>query len=359
MKIQSTEAKKGEIEFRRKLVQQEVGGTALIADEPDKAPQNKILTDRMSKILTERMTKTYKQISVLRSKGIPISPYAEIGAERGQRSLVLENDLDAAGAAVDISFDMLKSCEYFAKIYNRKKLPLRICADANNLPFLSNTVPFFYCYQTLHHFPTPVPIVEEIHRVLTPGGSMFFDEEPFRKVLHLNLYVKEKSYSTKALNRSGFKKALDYLFAAPSCDEVEYGIIENDKISLKEWKNAFKPFSERNVSLTSARYITTPMYPRKNPLLFPIAYLLGGSISALCRKAGQIPTDFRPITETLMCPACREIGSESGVYLEGEAYKCRRCGISYPIHEGILFLFTPEKLRELYPERSIAGGKIE
>jgi len=343
MKIQSTEAKKGEIVFRRKLVQQQLGGETLIADEFDKAA--------IEKILNERMTKTYDQILDLRTKGIPISPYIEIGAERGQRSLVLENDFNATGVAFDISFDMLKSCEYYARLYNKKKLPFRVCADANTLPFLSNSIPFFYCYETLHHFPTPVPIVDEIHRVLTPGGSMFFDEEPFKKVFHLNLYTRDKSYSTKELNRSVLKKAMDYFFSAQSCNEIDHGIIENDEISLKEWKNAFKPFSEKNVSLKSIRYITTPMYPRKNPLLFPIAYLLGGTISALCRKSGQIPTNFHPIHETLMCPACRESGVESGVYLEGEVYRCRNCGISYHIYEGILFLFTPEKLSELYPER--------
>ena len=169
MKIQSTEAKKGEIEFRRKLAQQQLGGATLIADELDKAA--------IEQILSERMIKTYDQISALRTKGVCISPYAEI------------------------------------------------------------------------------------YRVLTPGGSMFFDEEPFRKILHINLYVRDKSYSMKALNRGAFKKAMDYFFAAQLCNEVGHGIVENDQISLKEWKNAFKPFSERNVSLTSARYITTPMYP--------------------------------------------------------------------------------------------------
>ena len=343
MKIQSAEAKRGEIEYRRMLSQQHLGGEALIADELDKAT--------IERILNERMTKTREQISALRAKGIPVSPYIEIGAERGQRSLVLENDLDATGAALDISFDMLKNCEYYAKLYGKEKLPLRICADANNLPFLSNSIPFFFCYETLHHFPTPAPIVSEIHRVLTPGGYMFIDEEPFKKVLHLNIYTPNKSYSTKELNRSRFKKIMDYFFANQSCNETEHGIIENDQIPLREWKKAFKPFSEKHVSLTSPR-ITTSMYPEKNPFRYPIAYLLGGTISALCRKDGQAPTELRPISETLMCPACREAGAESGVRLEGQACRCSRCAASYPIHEGVLFLFTPEKLLEFYPERA-------
>ena len=343
METQSTEAKKGEIEYRRRLAQQHLSGEVLIADEFDQAAIEQILSDRM--------VKTRKQISALRAKGIPISPYVEIGAERGQRSLVLENDLDTNGVALDISFDMLKSSEYYAKRYGKEKLPLRVCADANNLPFLSNSIPFLFCYETLHHFPTPVPIINEIHRVLTPGGSMFFDEEPFKKVLHLNLYTPNKSYSTDTLGRSGFKKVLDYFFAAQSCNETDYGIIENDQISLKEWKKAFEPFSEKNVSLTSGGAITASMYPKKTPFLFPVTYLLGGIISALCQKAGQVPTEFRPISETLMCPTCRKAEAESAVYFDGQVYRCRSCAVSYPIHEGVLFLFTPEKLRELYPDR--------
>lgn len=341
METQSTEAKKGEIEYRRKLAKQHMSGDVLILNELDKGV--------IERTLNERMTKTCEQVSALCSKGIPISPYVEMGAERGQRSLVLENDLNATGVALDISFDMLKSCEYYAKLYGKQKMPLRICADANSLPFLSNSIPFLFCYQTLHHFPTPVPIVSEIHRVLTPGGSMFFDEEPFKKTLHLNLYNGDYIYSKKAMNRSKIKKIFDYFLAKQVCNEVEYGIIENDQISLREWKNALRPFSDKDVSLTFGRHITTKMFPRKNPFLFPFAYLLGGRISGTCQKEGQIPNDFRPISEILMCPSCHENRVESGVHFEGQSYRCYHCKMSYPIHEGVIFLFTPEKFHEFYP----------
>ncbi len=99
-----------------------------------------------------------------------MTPYIEIGAERCQRSLVMENDLACTGIALDISFDMLRCCEYYAHRFNKPRLPLRICADAYRLPFASGSVPFMFCYDTLHHFPDPVPVIKELFRVLSPGG---------------------------------------------------------------------------------------------------------------------------------------------------------------------------------------------
>ncbi|MEN4006265.1 MAG: class I SAM-dependent methyltransferase [Methanobacteriaceae archaeon] len=141
----------------------------------------------MKKILSDRMKKTFEQMILLKESGAVLSPYIEIGAERCQRSLVMENDLKATGAAIDISYDMLKSCDYYKDVFNKSKVPLRICCDANNLPFITNSIPFVFCYETLHHFPDPTPILKEIHRVLSPGGHFFFDDEPYKKVLHIQL----------------------------------------------------------------------------------------------------------------------------------------------------------------------------
>ena len=72
----------------------------LFEDEYDK--------EGIEEVMLSRMKKTLEQMAELKNTGTEISPYVEIGAERCQRSLVMENDLNANGAAVDISFDMLK-----------------------------------------------------------------------------------------------------------------------------------------------------------------------------------------------------------------------------------------------------------
>jgi len=148
---QLVSSQKGEIEFRKKLFQQQVEGEKIFSDEFD--------VDSIQNILTTRMKATKKDIGALEEAGVPISPYLEIGAERGQRALVLENDLGASGIAADLSFDMLKSADYYAQVFNKAKIPLRICCDVNNLPFLTDSIPFIFCYDVLHHFPDPVPII--------------------------------------------------------------------------------------------------------------------------------------------------------------------------------------------------------
>jgi SAM-dependent methyltransferase len=206
VKLQQIESQQGEIAFRKKLAQQQVEGLNVFTDEYDP----KVIET----ILHERMAKTLEQISALKEKGVTLSPYVEIGAERCQRSLVMENEIGAAGAAVDISFGMLKSCDYYRKLFNKNKTPLRICCDANNLPFASGSIPFVFCYETLHHFPDPTPIIKEIYRITFHGGYFFFDEEPYKRVLHLNLYKGKKIYSRESLNANKTRKIVDHFFAA-------------------------------------------------------------------------------------------------------------------------------------------------
>jgi hypothetical protein len=59
------------------------------------------------------------------------------------------NDFNAKGIAIDISFEQLRTADHFAELFNRPKLPVRVCCDANHLPvkvihFLSRLVMNFF-----------------------------------------------------------------------------------------------------------------------------------------------------------------------------------------------------------------------
>ena len=230
---QNIDNQRGEVIFRRKLVQQQVEEKPVFEDEFSK-------TD-IERILKERMDVTLRAMEELKRKGIELAPYLEIGAERGQRSLVMETDLNLHGAAIDLSYDMLKSCEYYKDVF-KKKLPVRVCTDLYCLPFKPGSIPFVFCYQTLHHFPDPFPVVDELHRILTPGGAFMFDEEPFKRGFHLSLYRTKKVFSNQHRSRGVFRKVFDHLFAEISCNEEEHGVIENDNISTAEWRRTFSSF---------------------------------------------------------------------------------------------------------------------
>jgi SAM-dependent methyltransferase len=317
MRKQKIDNQKGEITFRRKLFLQQVEGKTLFGDEFDSIG--------IENILNARMQKTINQMFLFQEKNITLSPYVEIGAERCQRSLIMENDLGSKGAAVDISFDLLKSCSYYKRVFNKNKTPLRICCDANRLPFLTNSIPFVFCYETLHHFPEPFPITEEIYRVLSPGGSFFFDEEPFKKILHINLYKMNKIYSEKSLNRGTFRKVIDYFFGKRTCNEVEYNIIENDAISLGLWKRSLVFFDKNDVKLKSLRLIESTLFNPSSYFKYFLTYLLGGNISGICIKSGSDANKNTSICDVLICPSCRKIGSEVPLNNDITSFSCPTC----------------------------------
>jgi ubiquinone/menaquinone biosynthesis C-methylase UbiE/uncharacterized protein YbaR (Trm112 family) len=342
MKRQSVENQKGEIEFRKKLYLQQVDNQTVFDDEFD--------ADGIEKILMNRMKKTFDQMTRLKNNHIILSPYIEIGAERCQRSLVMENDLGPnKGAALDISFDMLKSCDHYRNVYNKTNLPLRICCDANNLPFLSDSIPFIFCYETLHHFPDPAAITKEIYRVLLPGGCFFFDEEPFKQVLHLNLYKGKKLYSKESLARNKIKTVFDHFFSARTCNEVEHGIIENDDLSLKLWKHTLAHFDEKEVKLATVNIFQSDLFHPHSNLIYFINYLLGGTISGICRKAGVDKHQYKKISDTLICPSCRALDAEVMLRAENSRLICSKCSKIYPIIDQILFLFAYDTFEKLYP----------
>jgi SAM-dependent methyltransferase len=337
---------KGEIAFRAKLAVQHVSGDVLLPDYYQKADHDRILH--------QRVRATHRRMTELADRGINLSPFLELGAERGQRSLVLANDFAATGVAVDISYHQLKTMEHFAQLFDRPRLPMRVCCDANRLPFKSQSFPFVFCYEFLHHFPSLEPIVREIHRVA--GGSFYFDEEPFRRAAKLNLYrQRSKVYSEKTLRKHECLRLIESFLSEPRCDEVEHGVVENDELSLAEWMTALSPFQERDIELVSLDRFRSKLGRRLGPTNIP-NYLLGGRIGGLCR---QMPGAAREgpieLEGALTCPACmarRSAGAldEPSLLEAGGDYRCSACDTSYPCRDGIIFLLPPEELRQLYPE---------
>ena len=339
---QPIDAKKGEIEFRKKLYEQQVLGQHRFADEFN--------TDEMVEIVCKRVTKTYDQIKKLHDRGIVTSPYVEIGAERCQRSLVMENQLGSHGAAVDISFHSLQSCDFYRQVMHLGLAPTRICCDANKLPFASNSVPFIFCYDTLHHFPDPQPIIEEVHRVLTPGGCFFFGEEPFERKMHIRLYEVGKKYSKENRAKSTIREICDTLFGSASTNETQHGIIENESISLSEWNNLVSIFDKKSVVTRVPLLFEMDLFDRRSHLKRLARYLLGGLVSGYCFKQGTANDIETRIEDSFACPDCLANQTETGLVKAMDAFFCAGCGERYPSLDGIAFLLPYETLITLYPQ---------
>ena len=280
MKRQSIKNKKGEVTYRRKLALQFEGKKTYYPGQPSK---KEYLT-----ILKERVNQSRNDFNKLKGKGIKLSPYLEIGAERGQRSLLLENEFGATGFATDISLASLKVADKLSEPLGYKKMPARVVCDAYHLPFRSNSIPFIFCYQTLHHFPDPKPVIHEIKRVLTPGGYFYFNEEPVKQWLNLRLWSRDYNLTPleKLLKAIG---VLPFLSTIGGSEKGE-GVLE-EEFDINTWERALDVFDEVEASVypfpfgpMSKSSKGSPGWLNPNPFTKVIVSITGGGIEALCQK---------------------------------------------------------------------------
>jgi ubiquinone/menaquinone biosynthesis C-methylase UbiE len=110
-------------------------------------------------------------------------PYArslEIGAGTGYFSLnMLQAGIVGEATCTDISPGMLSALEGNAA---RLGLQVRTAAcDAAALPFEDGSFDLVFGHAVLHHLPELDRAFAEFHRVLRPGGTLFFAGEPSRR----------------------------------------------------------------------------------------------------------------------------------------------------------------------------------
>ena len=346
MAEQSIVNKKGEVTFRKKLAQQHRGEKHHFDEELDVAGIMDVIEWRMQR--TREMAKNTCEA------GICMSPFLEIGAERCQRSLMLENELGFRGIAADISLDSLFFAERIAAKNGYKKLPLRICCDANNLPVRARVIPFVFFYQTIHHFSDPSPVLSSIDRILTHRGCLYFDEEPTSVRASFRLFLrgnKPVGLMQKILTKLHL---MDFVSGIGS-PEVKAGITETD-FTLRRWGTVLNKFDYSNVIVDSKvlHGKTLKGLLRSNgPSRFWVE-LMGGNIHGLCRKkqkANDAATSaIQNPMDALICPVCLEAGNEHSLQSDNGKLVCTKCDSSYPIVNGIYMLFTKKLGVALYPE---------
>ena len=338
--IQTLKSKQGEVNYRSKLSIQYLGKKTFFPNEPN---QKQIIS-----AIEQRIASTKKDFDDLKKSGVRFSPYLEIGAELGHRAMLLESKYNAKGFAVDLSLESLCLANFFAKNLNLKKIPTRICADAYHLPFQDNSFNFIFCYQTLHHFPDPSPVVKEAFRVLAPGGYLFINEEPISQAFNLKLWRRP----TKLRN---WEKILKHILILPFISiigktETDHHILENT-FSLKTWEKSFEPFDSVTAWVNSYPLgleskipkITTTNWLKPSILTRAFISFTGGGIKILAQKNFSSPYTYSIKKDNILsCPTCHKTLNSSLV--------CPACHTRYPAIKNIKLLLNKKLMAKLYPQ---------
>lgn len=288
-----------------------------------------------------------------------LSPFLEIGANAGHSSYMLANEFGASGFALDISADALRHGIALMDRWRLEKAPVRIAGDAVHLPFRDGSVRVVLAFQLLSQFMEIEPLFLEVKRVLAPGGVFIFADEPIRRLLSLRLYRCPYYNLMKPWERKLYQWGLlGYLVrdVIGAEQEENFGIRQNHSMYLNDWDRLIrKHFAAHEYELFvpergwGERVMKTAAI-RLDPYrsVWRAARLLGGTLAAMCRKAGDPPEEFPSLERFeafLRCPDCK-----AGLARDAsDRLRCGACGYEAPNEGGVYTLLPSAERAELYP----------
>ncbi len=141
-------------------------------------------------------------------QGVPGGRLADLGCGTGEMLFQILREFNSRFQlyGLDISAESLKKAEL--RCGGRAAF---IKGDVEKLPYPDESLDILLCMHSFHHYPRPRLALQEMRRVLVPGGRLYLVENlysTYRRVrINLNLIIRRSSigdvrmYSEARLNR--------------------------------------------------------------------------------------------------------------------------------------------------------------
>ncbi|MGD1094327.1 MAG: class I SAM-dependent methyltransferase [Bryobacteraceae bacterium] len=288
-----------------------------------------------------------------------LSPFLEIGANAGHSSYMLANEFGADGFALDLSADSLRHGRALMDAWSLSRAPVRLAGDAANLPFADGSLRMVCAFQMLSQFMDIESVFREVARVLQPGGVFLFAEEPLKRMLSLRLYRCPYYETMKPWERNFYDWGLlGYLVrdVIGAHQEESFGIRQNHTMGVNDWHALVRKYfvaqeyevfvPERGWGERVVKRAAINLDPHRSE--WRAARLLGGTLAAVCKKAGSPPIaapSFERFESFLRCPNCH-----AGLTRDaGETLRCTKCEYCAENEAGVYNLLPSQERSELYP----------
>jgi SAM-dependent methyltransferase len=210
--------------------------------------------------------------------------------------------------------------------------------DIQNLAYADNQFATITCMNTLYHAPDQVKALQEMGRVLAPGGTLYFDVIrpgfvdliPLRKMLHAAGFTVAAEEMQKSLIKPQAELPVAELLADFEVDIVPTMSMELFNIAYSlhalDWTLPYtEPTAERKAQ--TLRFLRTVIAP----LLAQDRQLAARGSAFLFVKAMKHGTLHTAEAPAHRCPKC--FGPLSRL-------SCKPCTVTYPEIEGIPLLAT-------------------
>ena len=196
-------------------------------------------------------------------------------------------DLNQREAALGASRSLYRANE-------RKMQPIHFMSgDIFKLPFADNSIDILISSEVVEHLPDPVPALQEMRRVLKPGGYAMVTTPNPRNLPELVGYALDK------ITMGGFKKLYwkgqDEVSAPPLSAQVGFGHVS--VLPFPVWRDWFK-----QVNLPVVKHVRGPML--FGSPFFDRHRFLSGLIIALDPVLDVLP--FRFLTTTNLGMLCQK-----------------------------------------------------
>jgi ubiquinone/menaquinone biosynthesis C-methylase UbiE len=146
---------------------------------------------------------------------------------------------ETQGTSLSVGLDGSSEMVQNAREYTDEELIEYLTGDFHQLPFDDNSINHVWSMEAFYYAQEPIQVLEEIKRILKPGGTFYCLVNFFEESKHTHEWQENISIDMQLWNRgqycSAFKEAGLYVAEQDTISDEEVDIPSEDEFPTEDW----------------------------------------------------------------------------------------------------------------------------